>query len=413
MAYTAEQLERIRAAEEAAAAAAGASGSMGTSSEGGPLIGPEFLGGLFPSAATIPDYKKIKTNLKKFNIPGAGYSFVDPLKFSESFGDFTAKALEKSYAQAKAFGLDAVESELQGLLNYVPRASELKRSEVDKDNLFNQEQRTRQINSTIPDVVSDLNTVASNARAYSEGRLPDSIQDRALELGLRSSAADQAYAGGFGVRSSAARKLSDLVSADKRFAISQFGNQLLGQSAAQRADLFLAPTQYSNAGAEISVKPTDTAAKITAGYFSEINNRTMLDPSTAFTSAINQSQFYSSMQQRTQEFNANMRADLTKFNRNMRFNTNSFNANAKNEFALSYFNYLSTFANATAGVANANTNLGIMLDQQKKAEDAYKESKGNTQGANEAGSIASGIAEILGSGGQIVKGVTSILDWFT
>lgn len=381
---------------------------------GGPLIPPKFIGGDFPAVATIPNYKKIPANNNKFTIgEGAGYSFVDPLKFSASFGDFTSKRLEQNFAQAKQFGLDAVDAELEGLLNFVPKSSALKREQIALDNTFNQAQRTAQINATDPNLVTDLNTVASNARAFAEGRLPDSIQDRALELGLRSSAADSASFGGFGVKSSASGKLSDLISADKRYEISKYGNELLGKSATQRADLLLAPTEYSKTGDEIKVMPSKSAADQTSSFFTDINKQTLLDPATAFTSAINQSQFYTQLKQRTLEFNANMRADLTKFNRDMRFKTNTFNANAKNEFALSYFNYLKFFADATAGVANANTNLGIMIDQQNKAQDAYTSSKNKTQNANDSKAWWEGIAAILGSTGTIVSAADDALGWMT
>lgn len=293
-------------------------------------VAPAFIGDMFPAATTIP---------------GAAYQYIDPIQFGKEFNPFARSELAKNLEQSSGFALDAIDTEFQGLSSFVPKSAALKRGETAADNAFNQQQRTAQITSAIPDVLGDLNANAAQLRTYSEGGVPNSVVDKALQLGTASAAADVASASGFGVNSSAARKVSDLMSAKDRIALSQYGIQGLSQNAAQRAELQLAPTAYSNAGAQINVNPSVSPTQLQGQYFSALNTATGIPASTAFQSNIGQSQFQSNLQQQTQQFNAN----------NL------------NQFALSQFGYLNSYVNSVAGAYQGDINTQVGIGQQNAA----------------------------------------------
>jgi len=79
---------------------------------------------------------------------------------------------------------------------------------------------------------------------------------------VRSDAADTAGFSGIGTRSQKASKISDLMSADQRFKIAQYGENLTSQNVrdqsgliANEANLTLAPTEYSSVGSQIKATP--------------------------------------------------------------------------------------------------------------------------------------------------------------
>lgn len=324
---------------------------------------PGDLSGMFPTAAT--------TSFEPIKGAAQDYQFVDPIKFGGAYGEYQRGELKKNYQQAQEFAVGALDMELSALQAYVPKSAALKREQISLDNTFNQAERTKQVNAAIPDVVADVNRVAADARTYASGEVPNDVVDRALELGVRSAAADVASTSGFGVSSSAARKTSDLMSAQERIKLSQYGEGLLSSNAAQRAQLFLAPTEYSNAGSQINVNPTFSGAQLQAGYFENINSQSLINAPTAFGSTIQQFQFVSGLDQQTQQFNA--QATLQ---------NDQFNATNQNQFALSFFNYLNSYAMSAAGGLQTDVNTGVALSEQEKAQQAAEEAKKDTQHGN-------------------------------
>lgn len=332
---------------------------------------PAYQGGKFPKVSTI-NYTNIKT---------APYSFTDPQKFAAKYGEFNRGETAKNFSQAQGMALQTLDTELQGLSNYVPAASALKRSQTAADNVFNQAQRTAQINQVMPNAAGDLEAQRQRASAYANGRLPDTMEDRALELGVRSQAADQAFAGGFGASSSAARKASDLMSAQQRLQIGQYGEQLLGSNMQLNAQLNLAPTEYSNAGQQVSVMPSLSASQLTSQNQQELDANTLISPTNALSSTISQNQFKTNLEQSTRQFNAQMG-----------WNTQQFNANAANQFAMAKFGYDVGYAGSVAGAAQTNTNTQLGLEQQQAARDTAITTGAITAGAGLISSIASALA---------------------
>lgn len=365
-------------------------GAIGDMSSGGGGFGatqvgqygyaPANLMGQFPSPF-LTNYQPIQA---------APYKFTDAKKFAEKFGEFNRGELNKNYGQSKAFALDTLDTELQSLRGYVPAASALKRQETAADNQFNQQQRTQQLDTALPEVRGQLQAQGQRAETYANGRLPDSVQDRAYELGVRSGAADIAAAGGFGARSSVARKASDLMSAKERLGLSQYGDQLLTGNINQRANIELAPTEYSNAGSQINVNPSQSFSQLQGSNFSQINQSTLISPSTAYQGDIQQNQFTTSQEQGTRQFNASNTLQ-----------NDQFNATNQNSFALQQFGYATSLAGAYAGASQTDLNTGVAVDQQNKAEEVFNQSKEEAQSSGQVGGILEGL-------GSLIPVVTSI-----
>ncbi len=319
---------------------------------------PAYLGDQFPNP---------------YLTEAAPYTFTDPIKFAEQFGSFNRDEIRKNFDLSKDLALDTLDTELVGLQSFVPAASALKRNETALDNAFNQQQRTNQVDTALPGVRTDLEGQAARARAYAEGRIPDAVQDAAFNLNLRSASADNSAAGGFGASSSVARKASDLMAAGERVKLSQYGDQLLSGNINQKANILLAPTEYSNAGSQINVMPSMSPAQLLQSNLTQTNANTLINPATGLQAQIQQNQFTSSQQQ----------------------GVNNLNAATKNNFALSEFGYNVSYANGVAGAAQLNTNTEIAFAQQALAQQIAQDAIGNAQGAQQTGAIASAISAFL------------------
>lgn len=354
---------------------------------------PAYLGGEFPSP-TFATFGKIKA---------APYKYTDPFDFASrygelarqefgKFGEFARGEMGKNQQFSKDIAMDQLDTELQGLRQFVPAASALKRSEISLDNLFNQAQRNQQVDSTLPGARESLAAQTGRADIYAQGRLPDEQQDRALELGIRSRAADRAAAGGFGSASSASRKASDLMSAEQRFGIAQYGENLLGSSINNRANLLLAPTQYSDAGAQVRVMPSVSGSQLQSQAFGQLNQATIprpestvISPETALNTEVQQRQFRTNQIQGTRQFNAS----------NL-FAESQFNAGVANQFSLAEFGYNVGYAGTVAGASQTNINTQTALDQQQQAQDIFQDSMSDTQSSNSTGAIVTGAVGAAG-----------------
>lgn len=382
-------------------------GGVTKSYEDGTGFAPDYVGDLFPGAKTVgydplPKYRPIKNK----PIEAADYNFTDPAEFMDTYGPKILDALNKNYDYGKELALKNLDTELTGLKNFVPGAAGIKRDQTAADNTFNQAERTRMVDTALPGVRDSLKEQTKRAEAYAAGRAPDSITDRGLELGIRSNAADRAAASGFGVRSAAANKVSDLMSAEQRIGLSQYGDSLLSSNVANRANLEMAPTQYSDAGAQVRVTPEIGAGRQAASFYSEANQYSTIPAGTALSAIINQEQFETNLDQRTNEFNQANRLNTAQFNRTMRFNratfdrqmqmqADQFNANAQNQFALGKFQYEVGYAGAKAGAEQTAANVQLGLAQQGQATSTFQDFLQQSQAAGQAGAISGGIGGLM------------------
>lgn len=247
-------------------------------------------------------------------IKAADYHLIDPAEFARKYGETARAEMGKNLAYGQQAALSTLNTELQGLQNFVPAAATLKRSEISIDNQFNQAQRTQQVNQALPGAEKDLLNQNKRANSYALGKLPEGFDDDALNTQIRSDAADNAAAGGFGVNSAVSRRASGLMSARERLGIAQYGEQLLNSNIGTRAGLYLAPTEYSDAGSQIRVTPEVGAGRLTTGYASEANSLGMVSANTALSTQVNQEQFSTNLNQQTNQFNASNDLQNSQFN---------------------------------------------------------------------------------------------------
>lgn len=325
-----------------------------------------------------------------FLIQPANYNFTDVKKFAEKWGNFSREEMVKNFNLGNDMALDQIKLDVKGMETFVPAAAALKRQETSVDNLYNQYERTNQVRSTIPDVEAGLKNQAQRAAILSTGRLPDEIQDRGFELTSRSNAADMAMAGGFGTSSSVARKASDLMSADRRFALSQYGDQLTTSNAQSQNQILMAPTSYSDAGQQVRVMPSLSASQLSSSNLSAINQVAALPVSTAIQNQIQQQQYKTNLEQQT----------------------NMVNQQYQNQFALDKFGYQAGYANSVAGAMQTDVNTNFALQQQQRAEEIAKQFASKAQDAQTIGDIASGLTSLISTifGGKDSSAGSSILD---
>lgn len=312
----------------------GGGGGFGGGTNVGGVAYPNYLGGFFPEFQPV----SFPT------IPPADFQMTDPQQFAEKFGDFNRQQLDKNFSQAGRFALDALDQELRGLQEFTPAAAAIQRGQVALDNPFNQLQRTSQLDSALPGVRNQLRGQGQRAETYARGELP--FADRAFELTQRSRAADQATFAGFGAGSGQAAKLSDLMSAEARLGVAQFGEGLLTSNIGTRSALELAPTEYANAGQQVKVTPEVGAGRLTYQGLGAVNEATLISPGAALQSEIQQQEFGTNLEQRTNEFNSTGTFDARKFN-----SVNSYAAQ------LGAFNYEVAFASQKQAADQAQLNM--------------------------------------------------------
>lgn len=346
----------------------GGSGTIADGFGGGGAIGGTALP--FDASGFAIQPKFVGWNATTYNpINAEQAKVIDPQQYASKFGEFNRGEFKKNFEQGLNYGLDALRNELKGLQTFTPEAAKLARSETSSDNAFNQEARTSQVNSVLPDARSTFDRVkgtltdqAGRASIYTQGKLLDDQQNQALELGIRSDAADRASFGGFGARSSQSRKTSDLMSARERFNISQYGENLTSANTnaqqgvvANEANLFLAPTSYSQVGQQVRVTPEVGAGRLGLQAAGMVNEATMLSPAQALTSSIGQEQNNTNLRQRTNEFNASNTLQNDQFNASGQFNADTFNSQLDYNAQAAMFGYAQTFAGQVQGA-----NQGIL-----------------------------------------------------
>jgi len=342
----------------------------------------QFTPGQVGQFGFFPGYQQFPN---PFLSPLADYNFTDAMDYAKKFGNFSRKELTKNFNLAQDMALSQLDTELEGMQNFVPVASALKRQQTSIDNYFNQAERTRQIDTALPELRGDLAAQGDRARTFASGRFTSDIEDRGYEIGSRSAAADQSTQGGFGASSSVARKASDLLSADRRFQLSQYGDQLTTQNAQTRSTIELAPTSYSNAGQQINVMPSVSASQLGSQNFQNVNQYSSIPATTALQNTIQQNQYRTSQVQ----------------------GVNNLNTATQNQFALQKFGYDAGYANMIAGAYQTETNTQFQIEQQKRYEDLVKNYADKAQDSNTIKDIISGLSSLgsllfgdsFGSGG--------------
>lgn len=383
-----------------ASGSGGAGGFMPGGAQGGGSVGASAL----PFWLPYPQFPTVDFP----EIDKANYNFTDPTEFAKKFGDVNRGEVQKNFAQSKDMALDTLDTELKALEGYAPAAAALARSQASADNTFNQSQRTSQLNTVLPranELYKRLDTTLRNqadrAESYARGEIPDANLDSARELNIRSRAADASGFSGIGPNSMAAAKTSDLMSADSRLQLSQYGESLIGQNTGQQeqllgqeAELKLAPTEYINAGQQIKVTPPVSASQLTYEGLSAINSSTLLSPGAAFQGEIQQNQYDTSLAQRTAEFNATGK-----------FSAATFNSGGIFQSLVGQFNTDMGYLNGVQAANQHNLDFASALELQGIQQDGYNAGTSTGQAAQQIQAVGSAIGATTGA----VGGITDIL----
>jgi hypothetical protein len=383
--------------------------------DGGTIVAPPIdLAPLFPEFTPV-DFERVQFP----TIDAAPFQFTDPQAFAKAFGQFNREELQKNFGLATDFSFKALANELAGLKAFAPAAGALAREQTSIDNQFNQMMRQRQVQSALPNARGDLAAQRQRAASYARGELPDTNLDRSLELGIRSRAADRAGFSGIGPRSLQAEKVSDLMSAEERLQIAQYGENLIGQNIGTSANLFLAPTEYAQVGSQIRPTPEVGAGRLTYQGLGMANEATLLSPGTALEATIQQNQFGTNLEQRTREFNATGTYNASTFNSQGQLQADMFNSTGAFTAGLGLFNYQVGFAAQQQAAAQAQLNGALGIGSQGVINNAaggqFQASQPSTfqtiaQGAGAVNGALQTTQQVLsgnGSGGGGVGGTSS------
>lgn len=376
---------------------------LGSLTSGGGKFGSADWGGSYVAPITNLESKYPSPEMASFvpavwkNAKLAKFNYTDPIAYSKKYGDFVRSEMAKNFDFGQQLGLRELDTELQGLQHFAPAAAALKRSETAIDNLFNQYMRTSQLDQAMPGARSSLANQKARAEQYASGRLPDSLMDSAMELNTRSRAADAAAAGGFGAKSSVARKASDLMSAEQRLQVAAMGESLLGSNLQMSAALEMAPTEYSDAGNQIRVMPEVGAGRLAAAAYGEANQYATVPVGTALGSEIQQQEYRTSQEQQLNEFNASGAAQTSQFNSSGGLQASTFNAGTANQFALDKFGYQVSYAGAVTGAQQTDLNTRLGITQQQQAMDMYSSALASGQRSQ----MVSGIMQGMGGLGTM------------
>lgn len=369
-------------------------GGPGNTGPGGPFppnttgygAYPYYLGNQFPSPSLI-NYNPIEA---------APYNFTDVMEFAKKYAPFAREELVKNNALAKEFAFDQLNTELEGLRGFVPASAALKRRETSLDNQFNLMERNRLVDQGLPGARADLEGQRGRANTFAEGGVPEAIGDKALSLSLSSRAADRASSAGLGGGSQSSRKAQDLLNVQQRIQLSQYGDQLLGQNIQSRSQLFLPPTEYSDAGSQIRVMPSLSGSQLQGQARQELTQQTSVPATQALSTTVQQEQYRTSLEQQTRMFNTTNQLA-----------TDQFNANNINTFALKKFDYDVSYAGAQAGATQTDINTQTALQQQQQYADLFKQffdeaqKSGNASALGQLGGALIGLLALLGAGSSI------------
>lgn len=332
------------------------------------------------TASTVTAGSVFADTLADRFMTAADYTMVDPAEIARQYGDIGRDQMRENAALSSELALQALDTELQGLQSFTPAAAALRREQIGLDNEFNQAQRDAQLAAVDPNIRADLMAQRDRANALASGRLPDSIMDRAMELGVRSSAADMANAGGFGAISGAGRLSSDMMSAQNRLGLMQYGDQLLNSNIGMRDQMLFAQLQQSDSGAQINVMPSVSGSQLAMQIAGQANDRLLLSPEAALTSLAQQNQFVTSEENAARKFNTGLAADrdLNQANLNLR----AQETNAANTLQADIANQSATLQADIANTSNAISTQQFGMDIQARENEARFKMAFNVADAN-------------------------------
>lgn len=323
-------------------------------------------------------------------IPQANFQFTDPLEFTGRTAEFnreqSAQAFETGLARAKRIQ----QEELASIIQFAQGISEYQQQLVGQENAFNQQQRLQAAETAIPGVQDIFARQRERAETLAEGKLLSTAEDRALELTAQSASAEGNFVRGFGDDSVVGRTTSEKLSAQQRLGLTQLGENFLSRSLQQAAGVLMDVPLKASISQRLPSQPNVPLASVASTQQQIETGLTTIAPATALNAEINQQQFATNLEQRTNEFNANMQFSSDQFNSGAFYNA------LLQQLGLTLFNAQQQ-QNFIQGALNAQA----QGEQLQEARDRYDQLLSDYQKNRDKNQLLAGISTIFGSLGYL------------
>lgn len=365
----------------------------GLPSQGG---GEGGAGGLDPTVAGVAPPIFIDPNfIQPFpvefpTIPQANFQFTDPLEFTGEVAEFnrgqTAQAFEVGLERAKTLQ----EEELESIINFAGRISEFQQGLLEGENAFNQLQRLQAAETAIPGVQGIFERQRERAETLAEGRLLTTAEDRAFEEAARSASAEGSFIRGFGDDSVVGARQSEILSAQQRLGLTQLGENFLSRSIQQAAGILMDQPLKANISQRLPSQPNVPLSTLATTQQQIETGLTTIQPQAALSAEIQQQQFATNLEQRTNEFNAAGLFNAQTFNSSQFFNA------LLQQLGINLFN-AQQLQNFQQGVLNVQAESAQIEEYRRLREELlaqFERNRDRQQLANALGTIFGGISRV-------------------
>lgn len=369
----------------------------GLPSQGG---GEGGAGGLDPTVAGVAPPIFIDPNfIQPFpvefpTIPQANFQFTDPLEFTGEVAEFnrgqTAQAFEVGLERAKTLQ----EEELESIINFAGRISEFQQGLLEGENAFNQLQRLQAAETAIPGVQGIFERQRERAETLAEGRLLTTAEDRAFEEAARSASAEGSFIRGFGDDSVVGARQSEILSAQQRLGLTQLGENFLSRSIQQAAGILMDQPLKANISQRLPSQPNVPLSTLATTQQQIETGLTTIQPQAALSAEIQQQQFATNLEQRTNEFNAAGLFNAQTFNSSQFFNA------LLQQLGVQFFN-AQQLQQFQQGIANAQAESAIAQEDRDRLNQLIEDFRQN----QDRQQFVNGLASIFGSIAAVPRSV--------
>lgn len=360
----------------------GAAGTEQSAGEGGL---PEGIAGVAPPIFIDPSLVQPFPVTPAF-IPQAQFQHTDPIQYTGQVGEFNREQSQLAFETGLSRAKQVQREELASILEFAQGMSQFQQQLVGQENVFNQQQRIQAAETAIPGVQDIFARQRERAETLAEGRLLTTAEDRAFELAAQSASAEGNFVRGFGDDSVVGRTTSEKLSAQQRLGLTQLGENFLTRSLQQAAGVLMDVPLKASISQRLPSQPNVPFAQVAAGQQAAETALTTIAPQAALSAEVQQQQFATNLEQRTNEFNANMQSVSDRFNSSQFYNAmleqlgiTMFNAQQQQAFIQGQFN----------AIAEAQE-LERKREEFDKVIADYKKHRDNNQ-------LIAGIASLFGA----------------
>lgn len=331
-------------------------------------------------------------------IDQANYNFTDPIAYTGEVGAFnreqSALAFETGLSRAKQIQ----KAELASIIQFAEGISQYQQQLVGEENQFNQQQRIGAAEAAIPGVQDIFERQRGRAETLAEGKLLTTAEDRAFELAAQSASAEGNFVRGFGDDSVVGRTTSEKLSAQQRLGLTQLGENFLSRSLQQAAGVLMDVPLKASISQRLPSQPNVPLAQVAGQQQATETALTTINPQAALASNVQQEQFATSLEQRTNEFNATQDYNSQVHNSNQFFSALQQQLGLHIYNAQQYQSYLQNIYNAEA----AANQVQFERDQFNQLYDDFKRYRDRDQ-------LIRGLSTLFGAAGTMPDWVWNAL----